>query len=201
MHKFVHVLAWSLKFVTPPPEPEFFSNEYETLKILTISILAHVHWVPSYNWSPLHSPCFLPPFVTSYDSLPRTHSLPYLWRTLMKFRDTLNFSTMMVFVIMSAEFFFVLIFTKSIILSSTTHWYILRYITSMYFVRLWCLRFLVRWITFWLSQWTRTEFYIISKVSTNFLNHKAFFDASTTTVTPGLANSGLIIFIVNSYDF
>jgi len=28
-----------VKLVTPPPEPEFFSNEYETLQILTISTM------------------------------------------------------------------------------------------------------------------------------------------------------------------
>jgi len=39
----------------------------------------------------------------------------------MKFRDALNFSVEMIFVIMFAEFFFVLVFTKSIILSSTTY--------------------------------------------------------------------------------
>jgi len=52
----------------------------------------------------------------------------------MKFRDALNFSTGMVFVIMSAGFF-VLIFTKSINLSSITHWRIL-YLTSMCFILL-----------------------------------------------------------------
>jgi len=31
----VHVRARFLKFATPPPEHEFFSNEYEALKILT----------------------------------------------------------------------------------------------------------------------------------------------------------------------
>jgi len=34
----MHVRARFLKFVIPPPEPEFFSNEYEALKILTIGI-------------------------------------------------------------------------------------------------------------------------------------------------------------------
>jgi len=38
----------------------------------------------------------------------------------MKFKDGLNFITWMVFVIMSAGFFFVLIFTKSIIFSAMT---------------------------------------------------------------------------------
>jgi len=74
----------------------------------------------------------------------------------MKFIDALNFSTGMVFVIMFAEFFFVLIFTKSITLSSTTYWRILWYLTSMCFIRLWYLWSLARWIALWLSQWTRT---------------------------------------------
>ena len=30
----MHVCARFLKFVTPPPEAEYFFNEYETLKIL-----------------------------------------------------------------------------------------------------------------------------------------------------------------------
>jgi len=40
----------------------------------------------------------------------------------MKFRDALNFYTGIVFGIISAGFFFMLIFTKSITLSSMTHW-------------------------------------------------------------------------------
>ena len=35
MHKSYTARAWSLKLVTPTPEPEVFSNEYEALKILT----------------------------------------------------------------------------------------------------------------------------------------------------------------------
>ena len=38
------------------------------------------------NWPLLHSPSFLPLFVTSHGSLPRAHSPLYLWRTLVKFR-------------------------------------------------------------------------------------------------------------------
>ena len=48
------------------------------------------------NWLPLHSPCFLPLFVTSHGSLPRAYFSLYLWRMLMKFRDALNFSSRMV---------------------------------------------------------------------------------------------------------
>jgi len=33
---FVHVWSWSIKFVSPPPEPEFFSNEYEAPKTLIL---------------------------------------------------------------------------------------------------------------------------------------------------------------------
>jgi len=32
---YIHVRAWFVKLVTPPSEPEFFSNEYEALQILT----------------------------------------------------------------------------------------------------------------------------------------------------------------------
>jgi len=64
----------------------------------------------------------------------------------MKFRDALDFSIGMVFVIISTGIFFVLIFTKSIILSSTIHWGILWYLTSMCFVRLWYLWSLARLI-------------------------------------------------------
>ena len=53
------------------------------------------------NWHSFYSSCFLSPFVTLHDSLSRSHSPPYFWRILMKFRDALNFSTGMVFVIMS----------------------------------------------------------------------------------------------------
>ena len=54
---------------------------------------------------------FLSPlFVTSHGSLPSVRSSFYLWRILLKFRDTLNFSTGIVFVIISARFFFELIF-------------------------------------------------------------------------------------------
>jgi len=74
---------------------------------------------PCRNW-PHHSPSFLSHFVTSYGFLLRVYSPLYLWRTWIKFRDALNFSTGMIFVIMSAGFFFVLIFTKSITLSYTT---------------------------------------------------------------------------------
>ena len=65
----------------------------------------------------------------------------------MKFRDALNFSTGIVFVIISVGFFFVLIFTKLITLSSTTHWRILWYLTSMCFIHLWYMWSLARWIT------------------------------------------------------
>ena len=131
------------------------------------------------NWYLLHSSCFLPSFVTSHGSLSRARSSLYLWRILMKFRDVLNFSTGMVFVIISAGFFFVLIIIKSIILSSTTHWCILWYLTSMCFVRLWYLWSLARWIVLWLSQWSWTESCMMPKISTNLLNHKASFDTST----------------------
>ena len=130
MHE--HVSVWFVKLVTSPPEFEFFSNEYEALQILTISILTHVHWV---SLQKLASLLFLP-FVTSHGSLPRAHSSLYLWRILMKFRDTLNI-TGMIFGIISVGFFFVLIFTKSITLSSMTHSRTLWYLTSMCFVRLW----------------------------------------------------------------
>jgi len=87
------------------------------------------------------------PFMTSHGSLPRAHSPPYLWRTLMKLRDALNFSTEMVFVIMSARFFFVLIFTKSIF-STTTQ---LRTCDTshQYALFAWSL---ARCITLWVSQ-------------------------------------------------
>jgi len=134
------------------------------------------------NWPLLHSPSFLPLFVTSHGSLPRALSPLYLWRILMKLRDALNFSIGTVFVIISAGFFFVLIFTKSFTLLSTTHWRILWYLTSMCFVRLWYLWSLARWITLWLSQWTRTESCIMLNVSTNPLNHKTFFDNSTAAM-------------------
>ena len=49
-------------------------------------------------------------------------------------------------------FFFVLIFTKSVTLSSTTHWRILWYLTSMCFVCLWYMWSLARCIALWLSQ-------------------------------------------------
>ena len=107
-------------------------------------------------WPPLHSACFLPSFVISHGSFPRAHSPSYFWRILMKSRDALSFSTEMVFVILSAGFFFMLIFTKSINLSSITHWRILWYLTSMCFILLWYLWSLARWIALWLSQWTLT---------------------------------------------
>jgi len=129
-----------------------------------------------------HSSCFLPFFVTSHGSLPKARSPSYLWRTLMKFRDALNFSTGMVFVIISAGFFFVLIFTKSINLSSMTHWCILWYLTSICYVLLWYMWSFARWITLWLLQWSWTESYIIPKVSTNPLHHKNSFIASTTAM-------------------
>jgi len=103
------------------------------------------------NWPLLHSSYFLSPFLTSHCSLSRIRSLLYLWRILMKFRDALNFSTGMIFIIMSAGFFFVLIFTKSINLSSTTHWRILWYLTSVCFILLWYLWSFTRWIALWLS--------------------------------------------------
>jgi len=149
------------------------------------------------NWPLLHSPSFHPPVVTSHDSLPRARSPFYLWRTLMKFRDTLNFSTGMVFVIISAEFFFMLIFIKSITLSSMTHWHILWYLTSMCFVRLWYLWSLARWIALWLSQWTRTESYMILNVSTNPLNHKASFDASIAA----MYSASVVERAIVSYNF
>jgi len=126
--------------------------------------------------------CAFSSFMTSHGSLPRVCSPPYLWRTLMKFINALNISTGIVLVIMSVRFFFVLIFIKSITLSSTTQWHILRYLTSMCFVLLWYLWFLAKWIALWLSQWIRTESYIIPKVSTNPLNHKVSFDASIVVV-------------------
>jgi len=61
---------------------------------------------------------------------------------------------------------FVLIFTKSITLSSTTHWRILWYLTSMCFILLWYPWSLARWIALWLSQWTRTESCMMLNVST-----------------------------------
>jgi len=127
----------------------------------------------------LYSPCFLPPFVTSHGFLSRARSPLYLWRSLMKFRDALNFSIRMVFVIISAGFFFVLTFTKLISLSSMTHW---RISHQCALSALWYLWSLTRWIALWLSQWTRTESYMILNVSTNPLNHKAFFDASTAAM-------------------
>jgi len=98
------------------------------------------------NSSPFHSLCSLS--FCDFTWLPPKSSSPlYLWRTLMKFRVALNFSAGMVFVIMSARFFFVLIFTKSINLSSTTHWHILWYLTSICFILLWYLWSFTRWIT------------------------------------------------------
>jgi len=129
------------------------------------------------NWPPLHSLCFFP-FVTSHGSLLRARYLLYFWRTLMKFRDPLNFSTLMVFVIMSAGFFFILIFTKSITLSCMIHWHTLWSLTSMCFVSLWYPWSLIRWIALWLSQWTRNESCVIPKVSFNSLNYKVFFDVT-----------------------
>ena len=86
----MHVRAWFLKFVTPPPNPKFISNEYEKLKILTISTLTHVHWALHKNWSLLQSHVYSP-FMNSYGFLLRAYFSPYLWRTLM--RDALNFSS------------------------------------------------------------------------------------------------------------
>jgi len=134
------------------------------------------------NWFLLHSRCFSSPFVTSHGSLPWAHLSLHLWRTLKKFKDAMNFSTRMVFVIISVGFFFVMIFIKLITLSSPTHWHVLWYLASMYFIRLWYLWSLVRWIVFWLSQWTRTKSYMILNVSTNPLNHKASFDNSTAVM-------------------
>jgi len=78
--------------------------------------------------------------------------------------------------------FLMLIIIKSITLSSMTHWRILWYLTSMCFICLWYMWFLARWIALWLSQWTRTESYMILNISTNPLNHKASFDALTATI-------------------
>ena len=44
------------------------------------------------------------PFVTSHGFLLRACSSLYFWRILIKFRDALNFSTGMVFIIISAGF-------------------------------------------------------------------------------------------------
>ena len=160
----VHACACScllhlLKF--PSPCCLVFSNECEAPKIRTIFTLTHMPWVSCRNWPSHHhisffSPfCFftwLPPksifstlflknslllFVSSHGSLPRVHSPPYLWRTLMKLRDALNFFTGMVFVIMSARFFFVMIFTMSITFFTMTQWCILWYLTSMCLICLW----------------------------------------------------------------
>ena len=71
------------------------------------------------NWPPLHLPCFLSSFVTSHGSLPKTvlHLTceEHWWSSEM-----LRTSPRMAFIIISVEFFFVLIFTKLIILSSMT---------------------------------------------------------------------------------
>ena len=123
------------------------------------------------NWPLFHSSCFLSPFC---DLTWLPHKSPFSTlplKTLMKFRDALNFFTGMVFVIISTGFFFVLIFTKSTTLLSTTHWRILWYMWSF-----------ARWITLWLLQWSWTESYIIPKVSTNPLHHKNSFIASTTAM-------------------
>ena len=104
------------------------------------------------------------PFMTSHDSLPRAHSSLYYWRTLMKFRDSLNFSTRMIFIILSAGFFFVLIFTKwSPYYPRLTG---VSYDTSHQCASsaLWYLWFLARWITLLLSQWIRTEVFMILNV-------------------------------------
>ena len=58
----------------------------------------------------------------------------------------------------------------------------LGYLTSMCLVRLWYLWYLARWIALWLSQWTWNESCMILNVSTNPLNHKASFDASTAAI-------------------
>ena len=125
------------------------------------------------NWPPL--------FMMSHSSLLRVHSSPYLWRILMKFRDALNFSTEMVFIIISAGFFIVLIFTKSITLSSTTHWCILWNITSM-------LHLLVIHVIFRKMNSTLAIAINLNRilydtdVSSNPLNHKASFDVSTAAM-------------------
>jgi len=41
----VHDRSRSLKFITALSEPEFFSNEYETLKILTVGTVYNFFWL------------------------------------------------------------------------------------------------------------------------------------------------------------
>ena len=60
------------------------------------------------NWHLLHSPYFLPLLWLHIVPSQELFSLLRLWRTLIKFKDALNFSTVMVFVIISAGFFVVL---------------------------------------------------------------------------------------------
>jgi len=64
----VHVRAWFVKFVTPPPKAEFFFNEYETLQILTIFTLTHVH-CPSVEIGLCFIRLTVSLFVTSHGSL------------------------------------------------------------------------------------------------------------------------------------
>ena len=106
----VHVcMFWMLNLLESLPLCRIiFSNECEAPKIPTISILTHIARILC-KTCPSHHQIGSSSFVTSHGSLPRAHSPFYLWRTLMKFIDALNFYTRMVFIIMSVGFFFVLI--------------------------------------------------------------------------------------------
>jgi len=166
----------SLKLGTPPWS-ELFSNELRHPK-LTISTLTHIHWVQFveigvWSFSPfcdfrclsLKNLLFTL-YLENLDEVQRCSELFH--------RDNLCHHV--------CQIFFVLIFTKSITLSFTTHWHILWYVTSMCFARLWYMYSLVRWIALWLFQWTWAESWTMPNVSTNSLDHKAFLDASTATM-------------------
>ena len=169
-----------MKLVTHPPPPIFFSNEYDTQN--TNNLLLDSCSLSSFVKINI---CFivLSPLFCDFTWRPPKRSFSTL--SLENLNEVQRCSELLhqdglrhLFV----GFFFMLIFTKSIKLSSTTHWHILWYLTLMCFVLLWYMWSLVRWLALWVSQWIWTESYIIPKILTDPLNHKSSFDSSTAAM-------------------
>ena len=163
----VHVRAWSVKLVTPPPEPEFFSNEWGTkntnnlyLDSCSLSLLVeirhhHISFSPPFSFF-----IWIPP-KSSFATLPLKNLDEVQRCSELLHRVGLHHIR---WILLRADLYQIdhLIYI--------THWRILWNLTLMCFVRLWYLWSLARWITLWLSQWTRTESCMILYVSTNPLS-------------------------------
>jgi len=167
---------------SPPPYRIVFLNECEAPKIPIISTLTHIPWVFCRNLPSHHQISFSPPLCDfTRHSLKSSFSILFL-KNIDEVQRCSELLHWIIFVIMSSEFFFILILIKSITISTTPHWNILCYLTSMYFIRLWYMWSLARCITLWLSQKIWTESYMIPNIPTNPLNHNASLKPSTAAM-------------------